>query len=467
MISRFQDFKTSRFQDYYKWIFSSLMVFGVFLLGYKSEQSSFGIIFSSYTVLFVVYAFIFWLIKSEKDILFFLGLGVILRMILVIPLPHLSDDVYRFIWDGRLWLNGINPFTHLPSYYIENQISLIGIDGALYEKLNSPKYFTIYPPVHQLSFYISAYLFPNSIYGNALVLKMINFLFELTTIFYLWKILVKERLIPNVNPKNIILYVLNPLILIELVGNLHFEAAMICFLTMALYYFLKHQNHKSAILFALSIASKLLPLMFLPFIIKRIGWKKSFVYFSIIGVLLILMFFPLYDPQFVANFGSSLNLYFQRFEFNASFYYISRWIGYQIYGWNKIQDYGPLLSMITPIGIGIYFLWERKPENFTLPVAMLFAFTLYLSMATIIHPWYTALPILFAAMSRFRYPIIWSYLITLTYINYSYPSYQENLWIVGFEYIVVYGYLIWELRQSNQILLNHPPNHNIDNQTKS
>ncbi|MEL6721147.1 MAG: mannosyltransferase, partial [Bacteroidota bacterium] len=224
-------------------------------------------------------------------------------------------------------------------------------------------------------------------------------------------------------------------------------------------YMLKKWNHDakksnkkviySALSFALSIASKLLPLMFLPLLIKRLGWQKSLLYFSIVGSTVLLLFLPLISGAFLQNFGNSLDLYFRKFEFNASIYYLIRWIGFQIKGFNLIAKIGPALALGTLIGISALSLYERKPKIDRLPLMMLFAICIYLSFTTTVHPWYVSLPLVLCCFTNFRFPVLWSGLIFLTYINYSYTSYQENLWVVGLEYVLVWVFFIFELKQSH------------------
>lgn len=417
-------------------------------LGFFVQQSDFIPIISQFGIFFFLYIFIFTYTNDKNKIAFFIGVSILLRFILLFTLPNLSDDVYRFIWDGRLFINGHNPFDFLPSYYIENNVSVPGINEALFLKLNSPEYFTIYPPVAQGIFAIACWLFPNSIIGSTITMKIFLFLCEIGSLFFMKKLLDHFQL----PVKNILLYGLNPLIIIELCGNLHFEAAMIFFLLAAIYFLIKNKTIISAFLLALSVASKLLPLMFLPFLIKRLGWKKSIQYFTIVGSVIVLLFAPLLSGAFFNNFGASLDLYFQKFEFNASIYYAIRWIGYQVVGYNWIQSAGPALAVIVLLGIlSITFL----EKNFTwknLFRKMLYAICLYLAFATIVHPWYLSLPIVLCLFTQFRFPILWSGLIFLTYINYSYEAYFENLWIVRIEYILVFSFLIYELAKTYSIL---------------
>lgn len=416
-------------------------------LGFFVQQSDFIPIISQFGIFFFLYIFIYKYTNEKSKIEFFIGVSILLRFLLIFALPNLSDDVYRFIWDGRLLVNGHNPFDFLPSYYLENSISIPGINEALFNKLNSPEYFTIYPPVAQGIFAFACWLFPNSIIGSAITMKVFLFLCEVGSLFFIKKLLDHFHL----PAKNILLYALNPLIIIELCGNLHFEATMICFLLSAVFFLVKNKITLSAFSIALSIASKLLPLMFLPFLIKRLGWKKSIQYFAIVGVVIVLLFTPLLSGTFFNNFGTSLDLYFQKFEFNASIYYVIRWVGYQVVGYNWIQSIGPALAMIVLLGILTVTFLEKNFNWKNLFEKMLFAICFYLAFATIVHPWYVSLPVMLCLFTRFRFPILWSGLIFLTYMNYSYDEYFENLWMVGIEYLLVFSFLIYELTKTYSI----------------
>lgn len=414
-----------------------------FGLGFLVEQSSFNRILAFYAPLFLLYLLAYRMVDGDKDreVSFFLILAVALRAVLVFAAPSLSDDVYRFVWDGRLLLQGINPFDHLPAHYIENGFQVPGIDEQLYRELNSPEYFTIYPPVAQGTFLLAAWLFPGSVLNSALVMKLFLFGCELGTMWLLVRLLTHFQL----PPKNVLLYALNPLIIVEVTGNLHYEGAMVFFLLLSLWLLLNERWAFSAGAMGLSIASKLLPLMFLPFLIRRLGWRRSLSYFGVVGGVLLLLFFPLASGVFLSNFSESLDLYFRKFEFNASVYYLVRWVDFQRLGYNNIARIGPWLAAITASGILLFAMLERNISFRKLPSRWLFAICLYLFLTTTVHPWYLSLPVLLCLFTRFRFPILWSGLVFLTYINYSYTPYWENLWLVALEYALVGGFLIWEL----------------------
>lgn len=420
---------------------AALVIFIVVsMLGFTVGQADFQQIFLFYTFSFVAYFLVFHFAESSSTIWFFTGLGILLRIVLIFSFPNLSDDVYRFIWDGTLAINSINPFHHLPANLMESQTQIPGITPELFEKLNSPGYFTVYPPVCQAIFATGCWLFPESWAGNAMVMKSFMAAFEAGSIFLIVKLLRHFKL----PLKNVLLYALNPLVMIEITGNLHFEGAMIFFLLLSVWLLVKDRLQLSAVAFALSIASKLLPLMFLPLLIRRLGWARSFQYFGIVGICLILLFLPLTDAVFFQHLGNSLNLYFQKFEFNASIYYLLRWIFKSISGYNQIALIGPALGLTALVTILFFIYKEKRPTFENLFTSMLFTISVYLFLATTVHPWYVMLPVVVSVFTPFRFPVLWSYLVVLTYINYSYVEYYENLWLVGLEYAAVFVFLWWE-----------------------
>lgn len=475
-------------------LIGSILIACTLYLGYFVQQDDFWQFLPVFVVFFGLYS---WIITRPtldlkgRKLQFWIGLAILLRFVLLFGIPNLSDDVYRFIWDGRLIQNGINPFTQLPTYYIEQTTPPAGINLALFQQLNSPNYYTIYPPVAQFTFFVATWLFPESIWGSAFVMKLFLFAFECGNIFLLL------RLLPlfGVAQRKTLIYALNPLIIVEISENLHFEGAMIFFLLLSLFLLLKSKTalvpqhsissdndgrtlhsirpdistHSfrllstsslnryfllSALAFALAIASKLLPVLFLPLFIKRLGWKKSILYFAIIGLTTLGLFTPLISGVFLQNFGESLDLYFRKFEFNASFYYVARWLGFQLKGFNLIAKLGPALAMMTFVSVLALSFTSTNKSMKRLPVLMLFAISIYLSFTTTVHPWYVSLPLVLCCFSTFRYPVLWSGLILLTYINYSYSIYQENLWIVGVEYVLVWLYFLWESLTKGKLIKN-------------
>ncbi|TXD93684.1 mannosyltransferase [Gillisia hiemivivida] len=400
------------------------------------------------------------LYKIEKVNFWFLaGVALLFRLLFIGAIPNLSQDFYRFIWDGRMIAAGFNPYLYLPENLIELGTAPIAQAKELFDGMGalSASHFTNYPPLNQLLFAIAGILSGKSIIGAVVILRMIIILADIGVLYFGRKLLINLKLPES----RIFLYLLNPFIIIEVTGNLHFEGVMVFFLVWSLYLLQQKKWIGSAIIFACSVLLKLVPLMFLPvffgyFIYKRenindaeneskLGFAKLLGFYLIIGITVVMGFLPILSSVFIENFMTSISLWFQKFEFNASFYYIVRWVGFQSRGYNIIETAGKALPLVT-IGILAGLSFFRKNNSFEkLVTAMLFGFTAYLFLSTTVHPWYLAIPLMLSLFTTYKYLMVWSFVVILSYAAYTSDGFQENLWLVALEYIIVIGVFIKEL----------------------
>ncbi len=369
--------------------------------------------------------------------------AIIFRLLFLIAAPNLSQDFFRFIWDGRLLLEGINPYLMTPAEYFSSGDLPFSGAQELYEGMGSlsagnP---TNYPPLNQLFFALAALFGGNNILGSIIWFRIFIIAADLGIFYFGIKLLRNLKLPEN----NIFLYLLNPLIIIELTGNLHFEGVMLFFLLAALYLLQCQKWLFSAFFFSCSIAVKLIPLIFLPLLIRKLGWKKALGYYAATGIILLLFFLPFLSGAFAENFFSSINLWFQKFEFNASIYYLIRWIGYEVEGYNIISYAGPVLACVVFVSILIMAILDRNHKMRGLLTSMMFGMFIYLSLATTVHPWYLATPLLLSVFTRYKFMQVWSLMVVLSYFAYSQPDYEENLWFITVEYVVVFGVMLYEI----------------------
>ena len=433
----------------------TILAYGILAYGVQRYETT--QLFVLYFLLFGSYA---WVLKtaSDKEIKFWIVAGVLFRLSLILAIPSLSDDFYRFIWDGRLIASGYHPFAELPGFYLQHGFNTPGVNQSLYNQLNSPEYFTIYPPFAQLIFWISVWVSPQSIWGSVVVMKSFIIVAEVGSILLLQKLFVRF----NLNARNVLIYALNPLVILELTGNLHFEAFMIFFILLALSLLLQNKIWQAGIAFAFSIAAKLLPIIFLPLFLIRVGFKKSFIFYGSGLVGSIILFFPLLNAEVLAGFSESFALYFKSFEFNASIYYLVREYGYWVYGYNIIQTAGWKLGLISAIVMLLIALWPFQPitggqfkfelrtykfpgDLATIPSVMMWVMLTYFLFTTTLHPWYIATLLMLSSFTTYRFVIVWSALIFLTYAGYTMDGFSENLYLTALEYVVVIGYLVYEL----------------------
>ena len=443
----------------HKIILLQIVVIGLFygFFAFDLERSDFIKLITLYGALFFLSYKVIQLTGGNLNSNKFWSLaiiGILFRLIFIGALPNLSQDFYRFIWDGRLVFKGFNPYLFTPESFIGKNLFpdgkiLLSQAQELYNGMGplNGSHYSNYPPINQLCFAIAALFAEKNILGSVVIMRILIILADIGILYFGRKLLINLGQAPD----KIFWYFLNPFIIIELTGNIHFEGVMLFFLVWALYLLHSQKWVWAAVLIGVSVSVKLIPLLFLPLFFQRFlkaekrGILKLILFFSIVIGTVILTFLPFYSSQFVSNFMGTISLWFQNFEFNASIYYIIRWIGFKIVGWNIIETTGKILPLVILLFILILTFFRNNKNTQQLITAMLLAIAFYYLLSTTVHPWYIATPLLLALFTKFKFPIIWSAVIMLSYSAYGINGFSENLWLVSLEYLIVISFAIWEM----------------------
>ena len=417
------------------------------------EREEFTLFFTLYSVLFGIYIF---LMKSSFSPKLLFGVGLINYFILIFCLPWLSQDFYRFIWDGMLLQAGENPYLYTPYQIISSESFEISTAKAEFYIENmgdlSASNYTNYPPISQLVYYIASFFAEKSLFTAVVFMKLILLASALVTLYFSQKILGLLKL----PVKNAYWFFLNPLILIESVGNLHFEILMLAFFTASVYYLLNRKYLIAGSLFGLSVATKLITLVFAVFLIHYLAKHKngfqiknygnfSILKFSFTFLLVVLLCYSFFvDQQMLQNYQESLGLWFSSFEFNASIYYVFRWIGFQLYGYNMIAVIGKIMFVLSAFSL-LFFAFQQssKKQVFTW---MYFGFAFYLIFSTTVHPWYLSTLVLLGVFTHFKSAVVWSYLVMLSYFGYANLDVEESTWLLLVQYALFFSVFIYELK---------------------
>lgn len=386
----------------------------------------------------------FWLCKFPLTSSATFTVGLLSRLLLFIGLPMLSDDLYRFIWDGQLINNGMSPFAELPLTIAAKETMPSGLSYELYEQLNSKEYFAIYPPLNQFIFWLSAWIGNDNWLVSANVIRVFLLTGDLVSYVFIRKILKADHRDTQLSNW----YWLNPLVILEGVGNLHFELLVVTFMVIGIFFFKQSSYWKSGVGFGLAIATKLLPLIYLPALLLRKDFKSGITTTLIAGILGIISFVPMIDAALIDSMSASLGLYFQKFEFNASIYFLIREIGFWVIGYNIIGTLGPALSMATLFGV-LLIAWLGKKRQWRIEEIMLWSLTCYLLLATTVHPWYILPLIMLGVLTNYWFPIIWSLLIFVTYFGYTSTGFELSAGWLVLEYTVVFSVFIIETVQKS------------------
>ena len=427
-----------------------LSVLGYYFMGFEVDRAQSLILIPLYLSLFFCSYPLIFKSYSLKQIL---GIGILFRLIFLLSTPLLSQDFFRFLWDGMLLSNGLNPYEATPD--LLNQTAPLfstPFSQELYKGMGalSAEHYSNYPPINQLGFYLASIIGGNSILANIISIRVLLILSDLGIFWFGIKLL--DYL--NRSKKRIGLYFLNPLIIVELTGNLHWEGLMVFFFIFGLYLiFVKNQWKWATIPMAISVASKLIPLLILPLFWRFLKPKKGMLFGLLILLFLFLFFVPFFlGADNLSHYLNTLGLWFNRFEFNGSLYYVIRAIGYEVKGYNIIRKLGSVSPYII-LGIVAVFTFIRNNKTpQVLLTGMLFCLSCYFFIATTVHPWYIVSLVSLAIFTNYSYPLIWSALVVLSYATYGNPDFNEKYYLIGLQYGIVYGVFLLELIQRKNLL---------------
>jgi hypothetical protein len=344
--------------------------------------------------------------------------------------PTLSDDIYRYLWEGKLTSLGINPFEYAPDDLALEHFR----DAETYPNINHKELLTIYPPLNQFIFAASAYLHP-----TISTLNMTFILFDLFTIAIL--ILTLRTLTMDLN--RIVIYAWNPLVIMEFAGSGHLDSAGIFLLMLALYLCIQQRNFSPAFVLALSCLNKFLPGIFLPFVLR----KKKLPGIGIFFLMVILCYIPFLSAG--KKIFTSLRIYAEHWFFNASLYDIFVWMLCDTLIAKKI-----CAALFLLLGIGLFVWFSRRMEN-ERPLSLYRAgFTImgaFLLLTPVVHPWYVCWIIPFLAIFPNRAWIFFSGAVFLSYWvlkEYAVTGvWKEQMTIKLLQYVPFYCLLLEDIRQ--------------------
>ncbi|MEN3329611.1 MAG: hypothetical protein V7638_4418 [Acidobacteriota bacterium] len=210
-----------------------------------------------------IYLMAAWIVSrarsSGSTLLIVIAFAVVFRLSILFAPPYLSDDIYRYIWDGRVQAAGINPYRYIPA---APELAHLR-DETIYPKINRKDWaHTIYPPVAQVVFFLTTRISESVTWMKATML-----LFELV-IF--WAVV---RLLTLLNrPRQLLLmYAWHPLVIWEFAGSGHVDAISIAFIALAFLAWQRKSDLGAGVTLACATLVKLFPIVLAPALLKR--WR--------------------------------------------------------------------------------------------------------------------------------------------------------------------------------------------------
>ena len=350
--------------------------------------------------------------------------ALLLRLLLLPLSPSLSDDVLRYVWDGRVVGAGSNPYLLAPE-----DSELAPLRGSLWRSLPHLDVPTVYPPVAMGLFSIAAQL-PSPVTA----LKALLATFDLLTCL----LLIRLARAVGLPEERAAWYAWNPLVVLETAGMGHVDALGVTFVVATLLLLVRQRPLGAAATAAAAVLTKLIPLAVAPVWARASRWPLPFL--AAAGLLIVAGLAPVFlstggVPPGLTRFAIS-------WEFNGPLYEplwrlsdaldvtarveggldrVKEVTGRHdfvnlFYPYNYPQLHAKLLLAVA-LGVALVAIWRiRDPIRGTGA-----GFGAILVFSATVYPWYLLWVLPAAALRQQRAWLLLSFLLPLSYL----PQFTE------------------------------------------
>ncbi len=337
--------------------------------------------------------------------------AVLFRLTLFDLPPSLSDDLYRYQWDGQLQLAGDNPYLVTPEAR--------RLPGQTRPQLPAAGYTTAFGPVPQLLFRLTAHV------DGVLAFKLLMVMFDLASLLLVMALL-RARGLPV---ERALVYGWCPLVVIEFAGSGHSDSILIFGILLACWWMMRNRPVVSSLPLAAAVMAKWFPAMLLPVFVRRSGWRGLVVFTAAVT----LGFLPYLDAGW--NLIAGVRSYAESWRNNASLFDLLR-------AATGSDAAASLIAALVLAALSLYLAAKRAEP---LRAAYLLIAALLL-LSPSVFPWYLIWLIPFLCFYPNSGFLLWTTTIFLSYdvlIGYKVlGTWQYDPALAWLEYAPVFALLV-------------------------
>jgi hypothetical protein len=203
-----------------------------------------------------------------------IGTGVLFQLIALTQHPLTSDDDYRYVWDGRVQLAGIDPYRYAPSARELSSLRdafLFGTPGHCGHPIpggctaiNRPAVHTVYPPVAQ-GLFVVVRLLSFGGHGGHLPFQLAAALGTVAVT----AVLARRALVTGRAVWPVALWAWSPVTISEFGNNAHLDWLAVLLTVLALQATAGRRTGTAGVLLGAAVATKVYPLLVLPSLLRR------------------------------------------------------------------------------------------------------------------------------------------------------------------------------------------------------
>ena len=412
-----------------------------------------------YLLAFIAFGgLLIWTENNAVSVKWVWGTAVLFRLLLLSTTPTLSDDVYRYLWDGYVANNGVSPFA-----YAIDAPELDYLDIPQREQANNAWMASPYLPAAQSIFATLTFAFPL----KPLFLQASMIVFDLLSGLLIARLLV----LANLPRQRLLIYLWNPLVIVEIAHSAHIDAWMIFLALLTVLLTLKSEiisdgqrwrwvKIGAPVALALATLTKVLPVMAVPVLFWRWSWRQWFVYGLATGGLLLPSAtragWGLTGPLDGTGLFGALRIYSSQWKFNSGiFHWFEAWLNQKgVYdSLAAAKQIGFVLMLVVLV---IVWRTARRERGVRMSLRLTAVpFMAYILLAPTVHPWYALMLIAFLPFltpgegeSRWFWLVTlpWLYLsgaLVFSYLTYLDPqNFGELEWVRRLEWLPVLALLL-------------------------
>ncbi|MFC2028889.1 glycosyltransferase 87 family protein [Chloroflexota bacterium] len=193
-------------------------------------------------------------IESHSHLFWIFGLAAVMQGILILLPPTLSDDMYRYVWDGRVQSHSISPYQYPPNAPELSELR----DPEIYPSINRKSSITVYPPAAEALFALIWRIIPDSFQWFQVVMALGGLSAGLLLVGLLRDL--------GRSLDRVLLYLWSPLLAFETAHAAHLDGLVLPMIVGA--WWARVRKHDALVGFLLGVATamKFYPALLLPFL---------------------------------------------------------------------------------------------------------------------------------------------------------------------------------------------------------
>lgn len=350
-------------------------------------------------IAFTLYAVAAWSASASERLSPWMlwGVAIVLRLLFLPLEPILSDDIYRYLWDGHVQTHGINPYLYAPS-----DPALESIQTPWHSLINNPDISTIYPPVAQLLF-LGVALVGTSVLKMKLVMVGLELAAGALLVRY------AERTGRSANRVGV-LYLWSPLLVVEVAWSGHLEGLGLA--AIALLLTLQRHPIRSGLALTAAALTKFAPLAAIPPLTRRLGVRLPLV----VGLCASILYLPYLSAG--SQLWAGLLTFAEHWRANEGLFLVVE----SFFGEDPMPPRRAAGAIVVAV-VGWVTLRRYSVER-----SLFWIFGAGLLLSPTVHPWYVLWVLPFAALRRSYGFLLLTGLIFLGY--WGLGSYQRtNFWV--------------------------------------